>query len=102
MTREAKHKANFRKTSKWKNWRKYMKSKRKVDEVTGKPLYKGWQLHHLDMRDEHYEELYEDRFCCLNRKTHDMIHWLYRYDNYDEILMNMKIIIQKMRKYNEQ
>lgn len=100
MTKEAKHKADFRKTSKWKNWRKYLKSKRKVDEITGKPLYKGFQVHHLDMRDDHYEELYEEKFACLNRKTHDVVHFLYRYDNWEDILENLKQLLYRMEEYN--
>lgn len=99
MTKESKAKTKFRSTSKWKNWRKYLKNKRKNDELTGSPLYSGWQCHHLDMSAEHYEDLREDKFCCLNRKSHDMIHFLFRYKNWKEILKNAEKILTKMEKY---
>ena len=101
LTKEAKDKSKFRQSSKWKNWRKYLKGKRKVDEITNKPLYKGWQCHHLDMSSEHYTELYEDKFICVNRKTHDVIHWLFRYTNWKEVLYNLSKIMTEMEKYNE-
>lgn len=100
MTKESKHKAEFRKTSKWKNWRKYLKTKRKVDECTGKPLLKGFQVHHLDMRDENYEDLREEKFSVLNRKTHDCIHWLFRYSNWREVMQKMADILERMEEYN--
>lgn len=100
MTKEQKHKSKFRQTSKWKNWRKYLKGKRKVDAVTGKPLLKGWNLHHCDMNDAHYENLVEDNFECLNKASHEMIHWLFRYKNWRELLTNIYRILEKMEKLN--
>ena len=99
MTDEAKKKRNFRATSKWKNWRKYMKKKHKTDDITGRPLYKGFQVHHLDMRAENYEDLREDKFATLNKQTHDVLHWLFRYDNWRQILYNLSKMLTEMEKY---
>lgn len=99
MTEEAKLKRNFRATSKWKNWRKYLKTKRKVDEITGKPLYKGFQCHHLDMRIDNYTDLREDKFVVLNKTTHDVVHFLFRYSNWREILEKLYNILERMEKY---
>lgn len=74
-----------------------MKKKYKVDAITGKPLRAGWQLHHLDMSDENYEDLNEERFICLNRNSHKIIHEIFRYD-YDTYLQNLKTYLDKMKK----
>ena len=101
LTAEQKHKRDFRGTSKWKNWRKYLKNKQKVDQITGKPLLKGFNCHHLDMRDEWYEDLHEDKFICLNKQTHEVLHWLFRYRNWRQVLYNLSDYLSKMEQYRE-
>lgn len=100
MTKEAKHKQKFRSSAKWKKFRAYMKKKYKVDAITGKPLRAGWQLHHLDMSDDHYEDLEEENFICLNRNTHKIIHEIFRYDT-DQYLYNMNKYLCKMKELNK-
>ena len=100
MTKEAKHKQKFRSSAKWKKFRAYMKKKYKVDAITGKPLRAGWQLHHLDMSDDHYEDLNEENFICLNRNTHKIIHEIFRYDT-DQYLDNMNKYLCKMKELNK-
>lgn len=100
MTKEAKHKQKFRASAKWKKFRVYMKKKYKVDAITGKPLYPGWQLHHLDMSDDHYEDLNEENFICLNRNTHKIIHEIFRYD-VESYLQNMHKYLHKMKELNK-
>lgn len=100
MTKEAKHKQKFRTSAKWKKFRAYMKKKYKVDAITGKPLRAGWQLHHLDMSDENYEDLKEENFICLNRNTHKIIHEIFRYDT-DQYLYNMNKYLCKMKELNK-
>lgn len=79
-----------------------MKDKHKVDAITGKPLYKGWNLHHCDMSDEHYEDLSnEENFECLNVSSHEFVHWLFRYKNWREILKNIETLLEKMEKIND-
>lgn len=77
-----------------------MKKKYKVDAITGKPLRAGWQLHHLDMSDENYEDLKEENFICLNRNTHKIIHEIFRYDT-DQYLYNMNKYLCKMKELNK-
>lgn len=79
MTDTQKMKRNFRGRKVWKL--KKLREKKRAggkDEITLKPLRKGWQLHHEDLREENYT-LMNDNFVCLNNKTHDFIHWLWTY-----------------------
>lgn len=66
-----------------------------VDAITGKPLYAGWNLHHLD--EKHYDDLKPEKFRCLNRESHKIVHWLARYTNYAEIATNLVDIVREMR-----
>ena len=101
MSKIQNKKSKFRSTSTWKSFRKLMKDKRKNDEVTGRPLLKGWNLHHCDLNEAHYEDISnEDNFKCLNKTTHEVIHWLFRYKNWREILKNIEILLEKMEKLN--
>lgn len=80
MNSGQRRKTKFRSSAVWKKFRSRLKSERKVDEITRKPLLKGFQLHHLDLDENHYEDISDEtHFSCLNRQTHDMIHWLLRY-----------------------
>ena len=73
-------KTAFRATRKWTKFRELLKMDRPFDELTLKPLRKGWNLHHMDLREENYEDLSdEDNFMCLNKMTHQLIHDGYRY-----------------------
>ena len=101
-TAESKEKAKFRRTATWKKFRQRMRSKNKVDFVTQKPLLKGFQVHHCDMRLENYKELKEENFYCLNKTTHEMIHFLFRYTNWRELLERIKIVLEKMESLNKQ
>lgn len=65
------------------------------DAITGKKLYKGWTLHHLDLNPENYNILDENNFIPLNKKTHDVIHFLVRYDL--SILDQLKHYLEKMK-----
>lgn len=96
MTTE--QKTNFRKTKDWKDFRKKMAS-RAVDQITGRKLLKGWQLHHLDT--ENYTDLNESKFACLNRQTHEVVHWLYRYKDWRTVIKNLADLIQEMEKLND-
>ena len=100
MTNASKEKAKFRQSSKWYNFRKLMRKNNKVDYVTGYPLRKGWQLHHLDMSLEHYKLLDPINFTCLNRKTHDIVHFLFRYKNWRECLKHLEIVLSRMEELN--
>lgn len=96
MTQQEKTK--FRASAKWKKFRAFMKKfSGGVDAVTGKPLYKGWQLHHL--QEKCYDDLTPEKFACLNRESHKVIHWLSRYSNYEEVAANLVAIVKKMKEF---
>lgn len=102
MNETQKAKKKFRQTKEWKNFRKLMFSKSgKVDRITQKPLRKGWQLHHLLLDETRYSELNEENFICLNRQTHETIHWLFRYFQKDTaVIERLQKIMQKMKEIN--
>ena len=79
-----------------------MKDKRKIDAVTGRPLLKSWNLHHCDLNEAHYEDISnEDNFECLNKTTHEVVHWLFRYKNWREVLKNIEALLEKMEVIND-
>ena len=95
-------KSKFRKTSKWKDFRKKMKAEQKVCQLTGKPLLKGFNLHHMNLNPEEYKNLKDKTlFLCLNKKSHDVIHFLYTYYKTDEdILKRLEYILKRMKEVN--
>lgn len=95
-----KQKAKFRRTAAWKKFRAFMKRKAEGrDELTGSKLYPGWELHHLDMSPENYQDLNPEHFICLNKMSHKIIHFLFRYDC-DTILGRARKILTKMEALN--
>lgn len=103
MSKAQNSKSKFRNTSKWKKFRKSLKEKRKIDEVTLRPLYKGWNLHHMILDPKKYEDLTnEDNFATLNSNTHDIIHFLFNYYKNDPtILDRIEYILEEMKVKNE-
>lgn len=102
MTSSQKMKTTFRSSAKWKKFRSWIKKERRVDAVTGKPLLKGFNVHHCDLNEQHYTDISNpDNFECLNRTSHKVIHWLYRYSNWRDVLFNIGRILEKMEKINE-
>ena len=96
-------KAEFLRSLKWKRWRytmlDYYNNK---DCITNKPLRAKWNLHHLDLREENYQVLKEERFRPLNSDTHDCVHFLYRYYKKDPFIIDrLRTILDLMVKYNE-
>ena len=68
-----------------------------LDPITLRPLRKGFNVHHLDMRAENYGNLALERFAALNKSTHEMVHWLFRYYAKDPaILERLKTLLDKM------
>lgn len=97
-----KEKSKFRQSAKWKKFRANLKKRRKVDAVTNFPLRSGWNLHHLNLDSSRYTDISDEKnFECLNKKTHDMIHFLFTYYRKDsEILSRLKKILDRMKKIN--
>ena len=83
MNKNQKEKRNFRASKVWKAFRKKMMNKQKgLDPITKHKLYKFWNLHHRHVTadtDEYQDISNEEHYVCLNKQTHEMLHWLYRY-----------------------
>lgn len=78
-----------------------MDSKSK-DYITGNKLRKGFELHHMDLNPEHYENLdNKENFLCLNKLTHKMLHWLYNYYKNDKKVINRLVeVLERMCEIN--
>ena len=103
MNEVQKKKRNIRKSKAWDAKRK---SERKragnKDEITLKPLRKGWALHHEDLDAENYGNLDGDDFLCVNNLTHKMIHWLWTYYKTDtQIIDRLRVEMIKMAEINK-
>lgn len=94
-------KTKFRASKEWKEFRKKL-SVRKTDEITLSPLRKGYNIHHLDLNKDNYCNIEnENNFCVLNKKTHEVLHFLYSYYKKDKsILKRLKIILERMCEIN--
>ena len=71
---DGKIKAEFRKTDNWKNFRKYIHDKYKVDYLTKRKLTKTWNCHHERFDPKLYTDLNEEFFLPLNNQQHDVLH----------------------------
>lgn len=96
-------KAKFRQTKIWKVFRKKIFDKQNgLDIITGKKLYKGWHLHHIDLNIDNYDKLIEDNFIAINKSTHEVIHTLFRYYKNDKDILNrIERILEKMAELNK-
>ena len=96
-------KAEFLRSLVWKRWRyTLIDYYNNQDQLTMKPLRKGFNVHHLDMREEHYTILKEERFRPLNSDSHDCIHFLFRYYKKDPFIIDrLRNLLDLMVKYNE-
>ena len=91
-------KAEFRKTKEWREFRKRIFDKQEgKDVITGKKLYKGYNVHHLDMSADNYDKLIEENFIAVNKNTHETLHFLFRYYKNDkDVLDRIKQILDKL------
>lgn len=99
-----KTKQKFRTTKKWKYFRKKKIEEQKFDPITGAKLGKMANCHHCDLDESHYEDLsIEDNFVCLNKMSHDIIHFLFsRKDpkRWRKRILNVINILKKMENLN--
>lgn len=96
-------KRNFRNSKKWKELRHRKNVEQKgIDPVTLGKLNKTCNLHHLNLDEEQYCNLSnEDNFVMLNKQTHEVVHWLWRYYCKDEsVLLRLKEVLDKMKELN--
>ena len=96
-------KAKFRATKAWKEFRKRIFNKQDgKDVITGKKLYRGYNVHHLDMSAENYDKLIEENFVAVNKQTHETLHFLFRYYQKDPtVLDRLKTFLEKMNELNK-
>lgn len=101
MTKDEKQK--FRKSTKWRAFRKRIYDMCPRDTITRKLLRRDWNLHHLDMNDKHYTDLSDTKkFTPLNKDTHEFVHWLFRYYRHDKkIIDRLKKLMEAMYEYIE-
>ena len=94
-------KDKVRRSKEWRELRKKIQSQYNgKDPITNSNLYKGFNVHHLDMSIENYDNLSMDRFVPLNKMTHDTIHFLYRYYRKDKhILERIREVLERMLEY---
>ena len=96
-------KSKFRASSPWKAFRKKVRDYYdNTDPITKKKLYKGFNVHHLDLNEKHYTDISDiTHFIPLNKKTHDNIHWLYDYwKNDPEIINRIMEVLMMMKEIN--
>lgn len=96
-------KTKFRRSSKWIKFRKHIKQKQKVCAVTGKPLGNTANLHHMDLREENYENLEdESHFVFLSKTAHEVVHWLWgkSHNDWRGRLKALWKIMHKMERIN--
>ena len=76
-----------------------MNKQKGIDPITKHKLYKGWNLHHRHVSadtDEYQDISNEEHYICLNKQTHEFLHWLYRYwKNDPEILKRLEIELKQ-------
>lgn len=102
MTKE--DKAKFRKSPKWKAFRKKIYAVCPRDTITKKLLRRDWNLHHIDMNDKNYTDLSDShKFTPLNKDTHEFVHWLFRLYRHDKCVIDrLKKLMEAMYNYVEQ
>lgn len=95
-------KRNFRNTKAFKEHKaKKKKECGGLDKITMHKLRKGWSLHHEDLNEEHYKIL-NDNFLPCNNLTHKFIHWIWRYYETDEgIIDRLKAELERMKAINQ-
>lgn len=81
-----KDKAKIRHTPEWNDLRQSVSDDfDRKDPISLKPLRTGWNLHHMDLDENHYSDFTKEtedgdkRFIPLNKQQHELIHILYRY-----------------------
>lgn len=73
-----KAKQKFRASKKWRDFRDKKRKEQMVDPITGAKLSRLANLHHLDLNEEHYEDISdESHFIFLNQMMHKVVHALF-------------------------
>ena len=96
-----KERALFRKSDTWHKFKHKCRLHTSRDFITKQPLDRDWNLHHLDLRVQHYDKLDDmKRFMPLNKKTHETIHEVYKWYKKDhKVLERIKQVLDLMEEY---
>ena len=105
-TYDQKSKRKFRDSKVWKDFRHQMyEQSGRVCAVTGAKLSRMWQLHHMDLNSDNYENLDPDNFACLSWNMHKVVHavfvasrpkeWRKRVLNLIRIWKHMEKLLEK-------
>ena len=91
----------FRKTDAWHKWKTKCRLHTSKDFITKDPLCRNWNLHHLDLNVQRYDQIDSlERFMPLNKKTHEIIHELFKWYSKDhKVLYRIKSTLDKMEEY---
>ena len=102
MTRAEREK--FRKSHVWKEFRAKCRLHTSKDFITKAPLEKNWNLHHLDLEVTRYTDISDmNRFMPLNKKTHEIIHELFKWYKKDhKVLDRIKQVLEMMEQYTNE
>ena len=96
-------KTKFRRTARWIKFRRYLKSKQKTDPITGSPLTPSCSVHHLDMREENYEDLSDEtHYVALNSTSHSTVHFLWQaHGGWRRAVLSLIRILKSMEHINK-
>lgn len=99
-----KDKTKFRASKKWKEFRDKMRKEQKTDPITGAKLTRMANLHHLDLNEDHYEDLSDkSHFVFLNQMDHKIVHALFlksKPKEWRKRILALITILKKMEKIN--
>jgi len=69
----------------------------------GAKLYRGWNLHHLDLNTDHYTDISDpSHFACLNAKSHEIVHAIWGKSGKDwrKKIERLTKLLEKMEQLN--
>lgn len=98
----SKDKIAFRQSKAWKQLRKTKRESDCKDALTLKKLSPQFNLHHLDLNPDNYTNISDtDKFMCLNKKSHDTVHFLWTYYRKDPTVIDrLREILERMKEIN--
>lgn len=96
-----KQRSEFRKSDKWHKWKAKCRLHTSRDFITKEPLCRNWNLHHLDLNIQRYDNIDDmKRFMPLNPKTHEIIHEIFKWYKKDHrVLDRIKKTLDLMEEY---
>lgn len=95
-------KTRFRRSARWTKFRRHIKANQKFDPITGSKLSPTCSVHHLDLREENYQNIDDhERFVCLNAQTHETVHFLHAaHCGWRKAVLALISILKKMDRYS--